>query len=100
MSNNNKVLRFFNAINGVQPGRMGTCNPEKCSTLNGKQGAACCQMDNTCLFLCTGCKVCKIYEVRPINCRAFPTSADDLKLVKNCGYYWPDYKGMKFKIVV
>lgn len=73
---------FFNDIKN----RKGYCTPDKCETLDGKKGAACCQLGYKCPFLAN--TSCKIYNIRPTNCRVFPSTPDDLYKVKNCGYYW------------
>lgn len=85
-SKRNKLQRFMDSFKGVQPGRMGTCTPDKCETLDGRKGAACCKVDLPCIFL-SSCNNCNIYNLRPRNCNVFPRTPDDLKLVKNCGYH-------------
>ena len=84
----NKLSRFVGSFEGVVSGRKGECNPEKCETLDGKKGAACCKLGYTCPFLQDS--NCSIYTARPGNCRIFPRTPHDLKLVKNCGYYWEE----------
>lgn len=87
MNNLSKRSRFANALAGVVPGRKGECTPDKCSTLDGVTGAACCKLPGRCFFL-SAANNCNIYNLRPINCRSFPTTPDDLALVNNCGYHW------------
>ena len=83
-NNTTKAGRFVNSIVKIPTNRIGECKPEQCSTLDGKQGGACCKM--------TDCKAlkedksCSIYNLRPRNCRVFPISKDDLELVHNCSY--------------
>lgn len=79
-----KIIRFFNIFKKRRYVRYGECTPDKCSDLNGVVGAACCKLDYKCPFLKE--ENCKIYNFRAPNCRVFPRSPDDLKLVKNCGY--------------
>ena len=86
MKNTTKIGRFVNGFAGVPENRKGQCTPDRCETLDGKKGAACCHLDYACPLLSgTGCS---IYPLRPHNCRVFPMSEDDLKLVRNCGYYF------------
>lgn len=86
MLKNNKVIRFINALFlNKKEKRYGGCKPWQCETLNGDKGSACCKLGYTCPCLVD---TCAIYKIRPINCRAFPHSSKDLKLVKNCGYYF------------
>lgn len=85
--NSTRIERFARAMFGIVPGRKGKCTPETCSTLDGKKGAACCKMNGACLFLKKN-DGCNIYSHRPLNCRSFPTTPEDLKLVKECGYHW------------
>lgn len=85
--NDTRLKRFARSMFGIAPGRKGKCNPEKCSTLDGQKGAACCKMNGSCLFLKTNDN-CIIYKHRPLNCRSFPTTPQDLELVNGCGYYW------------
>lgn len=87
MLNKNKAYRTLRVMFGITPGRKGCCKPDECSTLDGKKGNACCKINGTCSLLADDAG-CSIYALRPLNCRSFPTSPADLKLVKNCGYYW------------
>jgi Fe-S-cluster containining protein len=80
-----KIGRFINAFGKKKHIRLGTCNPNECSTIDGRKGSACCKLGYICPALRkTG--NCGIYSARPINCRVFPNSPADLKLVKNCSY--------------
>jgi Fe-S-cluster containining protein len=81
-----KMGRFTNSYINKQPDRQGSCTPELCETLDGQKGSACCKLGYRCPALCDS--DCGIYEMRPRNCRVFPSNPEDLKLVKNCGYYW------------
>ncbi len=82
----NKTIRLIRSTEGITLGRKGKCTPTKCSTLDGKKGAACCKLGYTCPLLKTD--RCTIYPIRPPNCHIFPRTPADLKLVKGCGYYW------------
>jgi Fe-S-cluster containining protein len=83
----NVFERFDNAIKkGVNPNRRGVCTPNNCETLSGIKGAACCKMEGHCTF-CVNDR-CGIYSLRPINCNVFPARPEDLRLVRNCGYYF------------
>jgi len=82
----NKVGRLINSYVFKEPGRKGQCTPDKCETLDGKKGAACCKLGYTCPALCESS--CRVYSVRPRNCKVFPSNREDIKLVKNCGYWW------------
>ena len=85
----NKIIRFFQTFEGIENGRKGECKPEQCETLEGEKGSACCKLG----FVCPCLKkelICGIYKIRQLNCRIFPRTREDLKLVKNCGYYWGD----------
>jgi Fe-S-cluster containining protein len=83
----NKTYRFLKGVffNKIKK-RKGHCTPNLCETLDGKKGAACCKLGYTCPFLSDS--NCKIYSLRPTNCRVFPSTPDDLQLVRKCGYYW------------
>jgi hypothetical protein len=81
-----KLGRFINSIiNNRVKYRVGTCQPDQCETLDGKKGAACCNLGYTCPALTKNCD-CAIYKIRLRNCRVFPANQADLKLVKNCTY--------------
>jgi len=83
----NKVLRLINTSKGIEPGRKGSCTPDKCKTLDGDTGSACCKLGYRCPALTKQCK-CAVYSIRPVNCSTFPRSPHDLELVSNCGFYW------------
>ncbi|MCC6275258.1 MAG: hypothetical protein IT569_05345 [Leptospiraceae bacterium] len=79
------LKRFCNSFRTeTMSDRKGKCNPEKCETLDGRLGHACCRLGSfNCVFLN---KDCSVYKFRPPNCRVFPRTESDLELVKNCGY--------------
>ena len=83
----NKAIRFLQTFQEAEEGRKGECKPEQCETLNGDKGSACCKLGFVCPCLKKDSK-CGIYKIRPPSCRTFPRTREDLKLVKNCGYYW------------
>ena len=84
--NLSKIGRFINSFINKKPNRQGTCKPEQCSSIDGKKGNACCRLDYKCFALSND--NCKIYNIRPRNCRSFPANPQDLKLVRNCSYFW------------
>lgn|SRR3989338_6152215 len=85
----NKSIRFLQAFNGVEEGRKGKCAPDKCETVDGRKGSACCKLGYVCPCLRKD-NACGIYLIRPVNCKVFPRTREDLKLVNNCGYYWEE----------
>ena len=84
--NRNKILRFINSFKPIPANRKGFCDPDKCETLKGEKGAACCKLGYKCPAL-VGTN-CFIYNCRPVNCQSFPISESDLRLVRNCTYYF------------
>ncbi len=79
------VGRFFETlIPNSDEKRIGQCVPENCETLDVIKGHACCLLDTKCAMLKPG--GCSIHLYRPRNCRIFPRSSENLKLVKNCSY--------------
>jgi len=84
-----KIRRFLKYIEPQKLKRYGECRPDQCETLSGDKKNACCKLENKkCNFLDEQKMGCKIYEIRPFNCRMFPNDNEDLKLVKNCSYYF------------
>jgi Fe-S-cluster containining protein len=81
-----KIGRFINSYMHRKSNRKGECMPDQCETHDGQKGAACCKLGYSCPALCNN--KCRVYNIRPRNCRSFPANEDDLKLVKNCGYWW------------
>ena len=86
INNKTKINRFINSFLKSEKIKKGFCNPDKCETLNGEKGAACCKLGCKCWALKE--KNCKIYNLRFRNCRVFPANEQDLNLVKNCSYYF------------
>ena len=83
--------------------RKGKCTPDKCETVNGLKGVACCYFDfakSYCAHLqgdlkCelhNGLKKATTYgfktDIKPDFCVSFPSSPKSLERIKNCGYYW------------
>ena len=91
MNNKTKFQRLINSFthkitHKITHERKGQCTPELCETLDGRKGSACCKLGYKCPML-NGTS-CGIYKIRPRNCRSFPANKEDLKLVKNCGFYF------------
>jgi len=85
--------------------RQGECASDKCETLDGKVGAACCNLmsgfdnsrcphlqDNSKCELHNGLKKKTDYgferKDKPGFCCVFPRQESELKSVVNCGYYF------------
>lgn len=85
-----KLHRTATAVLPVHRGRKGSCNG--CG--------ACCKLPFRCTFLKEkedGSYFCGIYQIRPPNCRKFPRTADDLKLVQDtCSF---SFEGVPIKEV-
>jgi len=75
-----KIRRTFTSILPVEEGRIGSCNG--CG--------ACCELPTRCSFLRTDSKgnnTCAVYRFRPLNCRKFPRSPEQLKEVaETCSF--------------
>jgi Fe-S-cluster containining protein len=74
-----KFKRIATSILPVDKNRKGTC----------KRCGACCKLPNTCPFLSFDAQdkaVCKIYWLRPLNCRKYPRSKSELITADTCGY--------------
>jgi len=74
-----KLKRTFTAFLPVDKKRSGKCN--RCG--------ACCKLPNRCPFLAyddQGLAVCKIYPIRPLNCRKYPRTKSELVTAETCGY--------------
>jgi Fe-S-cluster containining protein len=72
-----KFKRVLESLFPVQMGRIGRC----------KMCGACCRLPFKCLFLSKG-GICRIYAIRPPQCRKFPRTKADRKEVKDCGFHW------------
>ena len=76
-----KLRRTITSALPIQKGRKGSCM--RC----GK----CCELPNPCIFLDYGRHnkpVCKIYMLRPLNCRKYPRSEREHITKKTCGFYF------------
>lgn len=74
-----KIKRTVTSILPVAQNRQGKC----------KRCGACCKLPNTCLFLIIdeqGACGCKIYKIRPLNCRKYPRTKSELLTADTCGY--------------
>lgn len=58
-----QVQRLYKSYQETGEVRTGSCTPDKCSTLDGIHGNACCKLDGACRFLHSD--KCGIYEFRP-----------------------------------
>lgn len=61
--------------------------------IRGGRKGNCRRCSNCCTFFSFRCPMlwgntCIIYRIRPLQCRKFPRTEKDLRLVKNCGYFW------------
>lgn len=69
-----KIMRFFTAFLPVHESRAGAC----------KRCGACCKLPVRCMFYSDS--GCKIYGARPLQCRKFPRTEREQKVVSGCGY--------------
>jgi hypothetical protein len=56
---------------------------------------ACCKLPNLCPFLSIdkdGFSSCKLYWLRPLNCRKYPRSKSELITADSCGYSFDEVK--------
>lgn len=78
-----KVKRTVTAVLlPIDSTRKGSCN--RCGE--------CCKLPNYCPFLGfdhEGLSYCKIYPIRPMNCRKYPRSADE-QICPTCGFYFTE----------
>lgn len=74
-----KLKRTVTAFLPVDKNRRGKCI--RCG--------ACCKLPNRCPFLAyddQGLAVCKIYPVRPLNCRKYPRTKSEHITADTCGH--------------
>ena len=74
-----KVRRTLTSVLPVSTARTGRC----------LQCGACCRLPNVCPFLETdseGGFSCTIYRFRPLNCRKYPRTANELITADTCGF--------------
>ncbi len=80
-----KAKRTVTSVLPVDKSRNGSCN--RCG--------ACCKLPNPCPFLGVdedGLCICKIYRLRPFNCRKYPRSKSELLTADTCGYSFNEIK--------
>lgn len=80
-----KVKRTVTGFLPVDKSRKGRC----------RQCGACCKLPNPCPFLSideNGDCTCKIYPIRPLNCRKYPRSESELLTADTCGYHFGEEK--------
>jgi len=76
-----KIRRTLTSILPIAPDRRGQCN--NCG--------ACCRLPRPCMFLgyrASGESYCRIYRIRPLNCRKYPRTAAELVTADTCGYHF------------
>jgi len=76
-----KLRRTMTSILPVAENRRGACN--NCG--------ACCKLPTPCRFLGykdSGESYCRIYKVRPLNCRKYPRAAAELITADTCGFWF------------
>ncbi|GAK49214.1 hypothetical protein U14_00432 [Candidatus Moduliflexus flocculans] len=89
MTRNNflaKVKRTIGAFFPVSPARRGACN--NC-------GACCHIMVGRCFWLKDGDdgkQYCRIYPIRPLNCRKYPRTESEWVTRETCGFYFEQPK--------
>jgi hypothetical protein len=74
-----KIRRTLTSIFPIAADRQGECN--NCG--------ACCKLPRPCVFLGyreSGESYCRIYRIRPLNCRKYPRTASELVTADTCGY--------------
>jgi Fe-S-cluster containining protein len=80
-----KVKRTITSILPVDKSRKGKCT--RCG--------ACCKLPNPCPFLGideNGLCTCKIYSLRPLNCRKYPRTKSELITADTCGHSFDETK--------
>jgi hypothetical protein len=80
-----KLKRTVTSVLPVDKNRKGNC----------RQCGACCKLPNVCPFLHVdehGLCTCKIYPLRPLNCRKYPRSKSELITAGTCGYSFDETK--------
>ncbi len=81
-----KIRRTLTSILPVAENRRGACN--NCG--------ACCKLPTPCRFLghkASGESYCRIYSLRPLNCRKYPRAAGELITAETCGFWFEDVEG-------
>ena len=76
-----KIRRTLTSILPVAANRRGACN--NCG--------ACCKLPTPCRFLgynAAGESYCRIYKLRPLNCRKYPRAASEFITADTCGFWF------------
>ncbi|OHB53918.1 MAG: hypothetical protein A2Y07_00665 [Planctomycetes bacterium GWF2_50_10] len=76
-----RARRTVTSVLPVDKGRKGRC----------RRCGACCKLPVECTFLAVdedGLCSCKIWRLRPLNCRKYPRSCDEHLTREICGYYF------------
>jgi len=79
-----KLKRTITSFLPIDSARKGTCN--RCGE--------CCKLPNVCPFLgfdSENLAICKIYPIRPLNCRKYPRTKDE-QVCFSCGFYFVEEK--------
>jgi len=82
-----KLKRTLTAFLPISVMRKGSCT--RCGE--------CCKLPNVCPFLGfdnEGLAICKIYPIRPMNCRKYPRTQNE-QVCKTCGYNFAEEKEME-----
>ena len=90
MKNNyaNKLVRTFTSVLPIGRDRKGSC----------KRCGECCKLPNKCLFLDFDSNkkaICKIYNLRPLNCRKYPRALNEHVTHSYCGYFFENGQTQK-----
>ena len=78
-----RVRRTFTSVLPVDQQRRGQC----------VQCGACCKLPNVCPFLKSngdGRVYCRIYSIRPLNCRKYPRTPSEHITADTCGFRFED----------
>ena len=78
-----RIKRTFTSVLPVDQQRRGQC----------VQCGACCKLPNVCPFLKSngdGQIYCRIYPVRPLNCRKYPRTPSEHITADTCGFRFED----------
>ncbi|MDX9701804.1 MAG: hypothetical protein RBU23_02050 [Candidatus Auribacterota bacterium] len=85
-----KLKRTLTSLLPISPARAGSCN--RCGE--------CCKLPNYCRFLGydhEGLSYCKIYPIRPLNCRKYPRTASE-QICPTCGFYFVETEHEVLKV--
>ena len=78
-----RIKRTFTSVLPVAEQRRGQCI----------QCGACCKLPNVCPFLKSngdGHIYCRIYPIRPLNCRKYPRTPSEHITAETCGFHFED----------